>query len=591
MSFSIDFSPISKACKPKNFHSRYLKLLFSISLAVFLVPALGSLALGQGLLVDLHKHHHHPLPRPVFPTPTPPPSSYKIKSIDINVALKEQIAKVEVSQTFVNTGSQAMEVSFIFPLPYDGAVDRLTFMVDGKEMEAKLLPAKEARSLYESIVRKNKDPALLEWMGTGLFKTSVFPVPPGEKRTVSLRYSQICRKTYGLTDFVFPLSTAKYTSHALEALNIRVTVDSNTPIKNIYSPSHAIEIKRPTETQAVLTLQTKNQIPTADFRLLYDVGKDQLGANLISYRPNPNEDGYFLLLATPPLPSETQERPKKNVIFVVDRSGSMSGKKIEQAKGALKFVLNNLREGDAFNIIGYDSEIETFQPELQKFNEATRAKALGFVEGLYAGGSTNIDAALKRAMSMLKDNDRPSYIIFLTDGLPTAGETNATKIVVNAKKLNAVRARLFAFGVGYDVNSLLLDKLVSANFGQSEYVQPNQDIEAAVSSFYKRIGSPVLTDVSFRIDLDGLAKSESKATSRVYPKGTFDLFAGQQLLLVGRYKPSGAAKIHIEGTMGNRSSSLFSRLSLFEKAKIAPTLSLQKFGLRAELAKLLTSSI
>ena len=146
-----------------------------------------------------------------------------------------------------------------------------------------------------------------------------------------------------------------------------------------------------------------------------------MAARVLTYKPESKEDGYFLLLVSPEIKRKATKPIKKNVIFVVDRSGSMSGKKIEQAKESLKFVLNNLNDGDLFNIIAYDSSVESFQPELQRFNDDTRDEALGFIEGIYAGGSTNIDGALKSALSQLHDDDeRPNYIIFLTDGLPTA---------------------------------------------------------------------------------------------------------------------------------------------------------------------------
>src|ERR1700742_1087933 len=166
------------------------------------------------------------MPRPIpHPHPIPqPPSSYKIDSIEVNAKLTDQVARVQVSQEFENTGSTVMEVRFMFPLPYDGAIDQLTLLVDGKEFQAKLLSKEEARHRYEEIVRRNRDPALLEWVGTGMFQTNVFPIPPGAKRTVTLRYSQLLRKTYGLTDFIFPLSTAKYTSTPLEKLGIRVAI-------------------------------------------------------------------------------------------------------------------------------------------------------------------------------------------------------------------------------------------------------------------------------------------------------------------------------------------------------------------------------
>ncbi len=552
-------------------------LFWAAALVCLLAPAL---AQAQGVLVVIDPdqsarlprpaiiwppHPPYPHPRPI-PQPAPvPEATYKIKELTVNARLVDQVAQVQVAQSFVNTGSRQIEVSFIFPLPYDGAVDQLTLMIDGKEHPAKLLKAEDARKLYEDIVRKNKDPALLEWMGTGLFKTSVFPVPPGAERKVTLRYSQLLRKQEGLTDFLFPLSTAKYTSHAVEEVSFRVSIDSQEDIKNVYSPTHSVEIKRPDDKHATVTYAVKNQVPTSDFRLFYDVGKGSVSTRVISYRPNDKDDGYFLLLASPKIEA-TGERPKKTVMFVVDRSGSMSGKKIEQARGAAKFILNNLRDGDTFNMIAYDSEVESFRPEIQKYDDQTRKAALGFVEGVYAGGSTNIEGALKTALAQLTDSKRPTYVVFLTDGLPTAGETNEMKIVDAAKTNNKVRARIFAFGVGYDVNARLLDRLVGDNFGQSEYVKPDQDIEEQVARLYRRIESPVMTDVKIQIAVDDAKVEEGKATNRVYPKGSFDLFAGEQLVVVGRYKKGGAAKVVVEGTVGDKPQKIDFPANLVEKS-------------------------
>ncbi|MFP6671957.1 MAG: VIT domain-containing protein, partial [Pirellulaceae bacterium] len=273
------------------------------TLVGFLVAALlPALVTAQGVLLDIRPDHLHRLPRPIHPPhpiphpirppiPRPVPTSYKIQELAVNVNLVDQIAKVQVSQSFVNTGSRAMEVCFVFPLPYDGAVDRLTFMVDGKEYDAKLLDAKEARRIYEGYIRRNQDPALLEWMGTGMFKTSVFPVPAGAKRTVTLRYSQVCRKLDGLTEFLFPLSTAKYTSHPVENLRFAINIQSQVAIKNVYSPTHLVEIKRPNDEHAVVQLHQKNLIPNSDFRLFFDVGGQAVGASVLSYRPDKNEQG------------------------------------------------------------------------------------------------------------------------------------------------------------------------------------------------------------------------------------------------------------------------------------------------------------
>src|SRR5215213_294015 len=350
----------------------------SLFLMVVVLAGSTSSALAQGVRIDVRIDHPIRLPRPIpFPPRTipRPPSSYKIDSIDVNAKLSDQVARVQVSQVFENTGSVPMEVSFMFPLPYDGAIDQLTLLVDGKEFEAKLLSKEEARRRYEEIVRKNRDPALLEWVGNGMFQTNVFPIPAGAKRTVTLRYSQLLRKNYGLTDFIFPLSTAKYTSAPVGKVKFQLAIESSAPIKNIYSATHSLEIERADKKHAVVKYEAKKTVPGEDFRLFFDTGEEGVAASVVSYQPKADEDGYFLMLASPEVKSADSKPVAKTVVFVVDRSGSMSGEKIEQAKNAAKFVLNNLRDGDMFNIVAYDSEISTFRPELEKFNADTRAAA------------------------------------------------------------------------------------------------------------------------------------------------------------------------------------------------------------------------
>ncbi len=540
------------------------------SVALGLLLLLPSLTQAQGVLIDVRPDVVVQLPRPTVvrtPQPDPPQQSYKIKELAVHATLENQVARVQVSQSFVNTGSQQMEVCFVFPLPYDGAVDQLTLLVDGKEYPARLLKAEEARQLYEEIVRKNRDPALLEWMGSGLFKTSVFPVPAGAERKVTLRYSQLCRAYQGVTDFLFPLRTARYTSHPVEKVHFQVTIRGEEELKNVYSPTHSVEIERPNEKQALVTYTTKNQVPTSDFRLLYDVGQGKLGTSVLSYRPNDAEEGFFLLLASPEIKPADGEQPKKTVVLVLDRSGSMSGEKIDQAKEAARFVLNNLREGDLFNVIAYDSQVESWRSELQRYNEENRKDALGFVAGMYAGGSTNINGALQTALGQLTDPKQPTYLLFLTDGLPTVGETGEQKIVQNAQQSNEVRARIFAFGVGYDVNSRLLDKLVRTNYGQSEYVRPDEDIEDHVSRFYERVSSPVLTRVEIEFDLEGAQAEEGEPVSRIYPKPPFDLFAGEQLVLVGRYRKAGDAKVTVTGNVGEESRSFDFPAELIDESR------------------------
>jgi Ca-activated chloride channel homolog len=517
-------------------HGKQLKTAFFSLLLLCLL--LGE-CFGQGALIDLH--------RPIAPPIVQPLHSYCIKSLEVNVNLNGQVARVQVSQEFKNTSNRTIEASFVFPLPYDGAIDRLTLLVGNKEYEAKLIDRDEARRIFEGYVRRNQDPALLEWMGSGMFKTSVFPIPPGETRKVTIRYSQVCRQFQGMTEWLFPLRIARHTTKPIEQLSLQLSITSPLAIKSVYSPTHSFAIKKPSAKIARISYEQKNVVPNSDFRLFYDVGKQSIGTSVLSYRPDVDEDGYFMMLISPDIQAQQRENISKNVVFVVDRSGSMTGRKIDQAKEALRFVINNLNDGDLFNIVAYDSEIETFAPELQRHSRSSRDKALGFVEGIFAGGSTNIDGALNAALDMLQDDETPNYVVFLTDGIPTVGETNVARIVDKAAKSNSVRARVCCFGVGYDVNSLLLDKLARTGYGQSVYVRPDEDIETKVAEFYTRIASPVLTDVKLQVEVDGVKIAQGSVVNRVYPHSLYDLFAGDQLVLVGRYKHAGNAKVVLSG--------------------------------------------
>lgn len=525
----------------------------SLALALLALVCYAAPAFSQGVLID--PDHPGRLPRPIImPHPIPVTAEYQVKELTIQARVTDQAARVQVSQTFKNHSNGVIQAQFLFPLPHDGAIDSLTLMVDGEEWQGRMLPADEARTIYEDIVRRMRDPALLEWMGCGMFQTSVFPIPPQGERTVTITYSQLLRKDQGLTEFQFPLSTARYTCLPLEKLRVEVSLESTIPIRNVYSPTHPVSVQRPDDTHAHVMMLSENQTPASDFRLFFDVDPGEVAARVLSYRPRADEPGYFLMLATPQIP-ESDEQIPKTVIFVVDKSGSMSGPKIEQAQEAARFVLNNLNEGDLFNIIAYDREVIAFRPELEPFNLDNRQAALGFIDSLYAGGSTNIHDALLTALNQLQDPNRPSYVLFLTDGLPTAGVQGEAEIAAAAKAANAHRARLLNFGVGFDVNSRLLDRLADQNSGASEYVRPDEDIEAYVSRVYRKIAAPVLTEVEVAFDFDARIAEGSSPVSRLYPAGTFDLFAGQQAVIVGRYDATGTAKVTVTGQVRGETKS------------------------------------
>jgi Ca-activated chloride channel family protein len=354
-----------------------------------------------------------------------------------------------------------------------------------------------------------------------------------------MRYTQLCRRDRDLVEFSYPLSTQKFTARPVQRLRIDITLQGKDAIKSVFCPSDDARIDRVGDHEARITLERRDIVPTNDFRLVYTLRDGAIGASLISYRPSTGDDGYFLLLASPEVKAAEAKAQPKTVIFVLDRSGSMAGKKIEQARKALKSVLNNLREDDLFNIVVYDDRVESFMPELERYSIRSRELAERYVDNIREGGSTNIDSALKTALGMIHDDARASCVLFLTDGLPTAGETQELKIAENARHANTRRARVFCFGVGFDVNSRLLDRLSGGNSGTSEYVKPDEDIEAHVGRFYAKMTSPVLAGP--RVDLANID------VNRSYPSELPDLFEGGQIVWVGRYRQSGRTAIKITG--------------------------------------------
>ncbi len=510
------------------------------------LPAVSAPARGQGFLID--RRVHIPIQR-----------AFEVREVAVDARIRDQVAEVQVSQTFHNPGSFELESEYLFPVPDDGAIQNFVLMVDGRELPGRLLPKDEARRTFEEIVRTKRDPALLEYMGRGLFRTSVFPIPAGADRKVTLRYTQLARRERNVVEFTYPFGTQKFTAKPIQKLTLNARIESKDPIKSLYSPSTDASISRSGDHEATVKVEQRDVTPSADFRLVYTIADGAIGANILSYRPDGSDDGYFLLLASPEVKAADARPQPKTVVFVIDHSGSMSGKKIEQARNALAFVLDNLRDDDLFNIVAYDDRVETYKPELQRYSKDSRAEAQRFVENIRPGGSTNIDEALKTSLGLLKDDSRPNYVLFLTDGLPTVGETRETAIAEHGREANKIHARVFTFGVGFDVNARLLDRLSGGNGGASEYVKPDENIEAHVSRFYAKLTSPALTGLS--VELSGTD------VNRTYPRDIPDLFDGGQLVWAGRYRTSGKATLRLAGKVGGERRSFEFPIELAEKGQ------------------------
>ncbi|MFN3918516.1 MAG: VIT domain-containing protein [Flavobacteriales bacterium] len=465
--------------------------------------------------------------------------SYEVVSIHVDASIKNQLVDVTVTQRIKNPNKHSMEIEIFFPLPNQGIVQNFMLMVNGQEVPGELMPKEEARRIYEGIVRRKQDPALMEYVGYGLFKTSVFPIGINEEREISVKYTQMLERKMEQVHFTYPFGTQKFSSNMLKTLSLTVRIQSTEPIKTIFSPSDEIKVKRNGDKQATIEMELKNTLPTNDFKLNYSLAGGTVGATVLSYKPNASTDGYFMLLASPAISIQPNQVTNKNMLIVLDRSGSMSGKKIEQGRKAMEFVINNLNDGDLFNIITFDDRVEVYKEEIQRYSKKSRDDANSYISGVMAGGGTNIDEALKTAIEMIPENGNPNYILFLTDGMPTVGERNEMKIADNFERSNKKNARLFVFGVGNDVNARLLDRLSTRNGGVTEYVKPSEDIETAVAALYSQISNPVMSDLSVKFNNTDIRSA--------YPEKMPDLFKGGQLVWVGKYTKPGKNKVTIKG--------------------------------------------
>jgi Ca-activated chloride channel family protein len=454
----------------------------------------------------------------------------------VDMVVREQVASVTIDQEFLNLGGAALEVEYVFPVPPESAIDSMTLLVNGKEFAAKLLKAEDARAVYESIVRARKDPALLQYAGYGLVKTSAFPLEAGKPARVVMTYKQPCRKDQDLVELSCPLATGRFSGKPIEDIRFKADIKSPADILAVYSPSHDVAVARQGPNQVSVIYQAANLLPTVDFQVLYQESGKDVGATLVARSGQASRDGYFMLLVSPNPRSGASSAMAKDLVLVVDTSGSMAGEKLDQVKSAVKLTLKSLNSQDRFNIIAYNDTIEPVFKELRPAADKDLADAADRVDRLEPTGGTNIFEAVKTALDMMSakgGQGRPRYIIFLTDGQPTVGKTDEREILSELGPLNGGGVRIFAFGVGYDVNVRLLDKLVGDHGGKSDYVKPKEPVNTKLQSLCAKIKNPVMTNLS--VELTGVTLRD------MYPRRLGDLFEGDQIVLLGRFDMKGPA--------------------------------------------------
>jgi Ca-activated chloride channel family protein len=478
----------------------------------------------------------------------------------VAITIQDQVAETKVEQTFRNHTDRPLEATYVFPVPRGASVNKFTMQVDGKDVKGELVEAKKAREIYQSIVRRTQDPGLLEYMDNNLFRLRVFPIPPRGDQKVTLSYTSVANREGDLVEYVYPLKTDGKATATLEEFAITARIKSQHAVQNVYSPTHAIALKRTSDKEVTVQFEKNQALLDKDFLLYYSLGDKDVGLTALAHRPVAGENGYFMFLVTPKVEMAQEYQVPRDMVLVLDTSGSMRGVKMEQAKKALQYCLNNLGPKDRFALINFATTVNKYKDGLLDSTSDQLEQARKWIDNLEATGGTAINDALAAALDLRpqKDEGRTFTIVFFTDGQPTIGETNVDKIMKNALARNTGNTRIFTFGVGHDVNASMLDKLAEDTRAVSTYVRPEEDIEVKVSGLYSKISHPVLASLK-------LSATNDVSFLEVYPAQLPDLFHGSQLVVLGRYSGKGPAAIKLTGTVGKEAKEFVYELTFPDK--------------------------
>jgi Ca-activated chloride channel family protein len=506
--------------------SRFLGVLGCLTI----LAALGPQLRADGFIIPNPRHGEH----------IPP---LTVKSHHVTVEIVKQVAKTSVDQVFINNFDRDIEGTYIFPIPEGASISEFAMYIGHERIRGEILDSQRARRIYEDIVRRMRDPGLLEYVGRNMFQARVYPIPARGEKRVQISYAEVLKSESSLVKYLYPLNTERFSRDPLASVSLSARIESQVPILNVYSPSHRISVRKEGANKATVGYEESNTKPDKDFVLYYSLSKDDIGLSFMNWQGP--EGGYFMLLASPRYAPQKDKIISKNLVLVLDSSGSMSGAKIRQVKAAARFIVQHLGQDDFFSLIDFDDGVALFSDALVPADRERTERALGFIDGIEDSGGTNINDALTKGLKLMRSGGHPNYVLFLTDGLPTVGTTETAEILKNIGRANETGSRLFVFGVGDDVNTELLDGLSSDGRGVSVYVAETEDIEAAVSGFYEKVSSPLLSDLA--VTFQGIE------TASVYPRALPDLFKGSQLVLVGKYRGDGPVTVVLTGKVGQES--------------------------------------
>ena len=465
-----------------------------------------------------------------------------VKSHRVATTVRDGMATTKLTQVFINSTDQRLEATYVFPIPAQAALTDFAMYINGERQNGKVVEAEQARQIYEDIVRRMRDPGLLEYMNCRMLKMRVFPIEPKSTQKIEVSYASALSFDNGVYRYTFPLRTGEKASKVIEDSTFSVEITSKQPIVSIYSPTHKVSVSRKGEQDAVVGFEEEGTMLDKDFVLYYTVGDKDFGLNLLTHRVK-GQDGYFALMLAPRVELEQAKVMPKDVCFLIDVSGSMvQQRRIDSAKEAVKFCLRSLNENDRFAVVPFSTAVDVLGAGLMEASKENVDKGLAYVEGLEARGGTALCSAAVEGLQMAPaGGERPYIVVLITDGKPTIGTVEPDAIITEVKKANKENVRVFSFGIDENLDVPLLDGITEATRGYSEYVAPGREIETEVSSFFRKVSHPVLANL--KLDMGKVQVRD------MYPQALPDLFRGSQVIAFGRYTGDGHVAVKLTGTV------------------------------------------
>ncbi len=483
-----------------------------------------------------------------------------IKTYDATVNIQDQIAVTHVDQVFTNRTGNRVESTFIFPLPDGAVITELIYWFNGLKYTASLRERQEAQQAYNERIRQRVDPALLQYFGDNVYKLNIAPIEPNSDVRFEITYAELLPYEFGAVSYRFPLKTTGLSPSPLERVSVRVDATTSRAFRSFTSPSHgntaANGITRVSPSHYTVIFGDENFTPDRDLQLRYETRRSSIDINVLTYTPTPQDsfgvNSFYALWVTPPDSASTVTIPR-NIVFTVDISSSMEGKRIEQLKDALRAFLDALDPRDKFNIVLFSTTTQPYRPDLVQATAEEIVRARRFVDEVGAAGLTNIDDALTRSLAMSYAEYTANTVVFMTDGYPTWGEQNLKAIADGATARNHGRVRIFPFGIGDEVSKELLGDIAQRNGGYPTYIAADDSIAATFANYFRRVSQPALTNLE--LDYGGLATYDR------YPTTLPNLFWGNQVLQFGRYTNSGTFTLALHARQLNEPLTITNQVS------------------------------